>query len=113
MQDNQLLLNDFPFNRIIEVTVIENAGGLTVMWDDSLLKLDEIATTDQKIHAIVKVRQKNDMWLFSCIYANTFICKRKILWQNLQNIKDNFPGKWLIGGDLMNSCQTQKRKEVS
>lgn len=48
--------------------MIGNAGGLAVMWDDSLLELDGIATTDQEIYAIIKVRHKNDSWRFSYVY---------------------------------------------
>ncbi|KAF3669018.1 hypothetical protein FXO38_07225 [Capsicum annuum] len=54
MQDHLLLLNDFPYNKIIEVPAVGNVGGLAVMWDDSLLDLDEVATTNQEIHTIVK-----------------------------------------------------------
>lgn len=100
MQDNQLLLNDFLFNRIIGVPTVGNAGGLAVMWDDSILELDEIATTDQEIHVIIKVRHNDVTWIFSCIYASIYIHKRRNLWKNLKHIKDNFPGKWLIGGNF-------------
>ncbi|KAF3623119.1 putative F-box/FBD/LRR-repeat protein-like [Capsicum annuum] len=55
MQDHLPLLNDYPFNRIIEVPAVGNAGGLAVLWDDSLLELDDIATTDQEIHTLVKI----------------------------------------------------------
>ncbi|XP_047252150.1 uncharacterized protein LOC107841639 [Capsicum annuum] len=48
------------FTWIIEDPTFGNAGGLAVMWDDSILELDEIATTNQEIHAIVKVRDNND-----------------------------------------------------
>lgn len=58
MKDYLLLLNDFPFNRIIEVPTVGNAGGLAVMWDDTLLDLDEIATMDQEIYAMIKIRKK-------------------------------------------------------
>ncbi|KAF3664112.1 hypothetical protein FXO37_11637 [Capsicum annuum] len=58
MQDQLVLLNDFLFNRVIEVPAVGNAGGLSVLWDDSVLELDEVATTDQEIHAIIK-----NIWL--------------------------------------------------
>ncbi|KAF3665325.1 hypothetical protein FXO38_09654 [Capsicum annuum] len=54
MQDQLVLLNDFLFNRVIEVPAVGNAGGLSVLWDDSVLELDEVTTTDQEIHAIIK-----------------------------------------------------------
>ncbi|KAF3670930.1 putative acyl carrier protein 1, chloroplastic-like [Capsicum annuum] len=54
-QDHLVLLNDFPFNRVVEVPTVGNAGGLTVLWDDPILELLDVATTDQEIHAIMKV----------------------------------------------------------
>lgn len=88
MQDYLVLRNDFPFNRIIEVPTIGNDGGLVVMWDDALLELHGIATTEQEIHAIIKVRHKTKSLLYSCIYASPYRWKHKVLWQNLKMIKD-------------------------
>ncbi|PHT67436.1 hypothetical protein T459_26923 [Capsicum annuum] len=61
MQDHLPLLNDYPFNRIIEVPAVGNAGGLAVLWDDSLLELDDIATTDQEIHTLVKCNRAKQL----------------------------------------------------
>lgn len=72
IQDHVVLLNDFPFNRVIEVPVVGNTGGLAVLRDDSVLELGDIATTDQEIHVVVKVRSLNDTWFLSCIYAITY-----------------------------------------
>lgn len=87
MQDHFVLLNDFPFNRVIEVPILGNAGGLVVLRDDSLLDLSDVAITDQDIHAMVNVRSLNDTWLFSSIYSSTYRWKRKILWKNLKKNK--------------------------
>ncbi|PHT55428.1 hypothetical protein CQW23_03914 [Capsicum baccatum] len=54
MQDHLVFLNDFLFNRVIEVPAIGNAEGLTVLWDNSILELGDVATIEQEIHAIVK-----------------------------------------------------------
>lgn len=110
MQDHLPLLNDYPFNRIIEVPAVGNAGGLAVLWDDSLLELDDIATTDQEIHTLVKVRHKHDSWLFSCIYASTYRYKRRLLLENLKNIKNDYKGKWLIGGDFNKVLSNVEKK---
>lgn len=87
-----------------------NVGGLPVLWDDSLLELDEIMTTDQEIHVIVKVRHYNGPWLFSCIYASIYRYKRRILWENLKQIKDTFKGKWLVGDDFNEVLSNSKKK---
>ncbi|KAK4728133.1 hypothetical protein R3W88_021121 [Solanum pinnatisectum] len=98
MVNHQVLLDDFHFNKMIEVRAVGNSGGLVVLWDDNMLELDEIATTEQEIH------------LFSCIYASTYRNKRKILWQNLQTIKINFGGRWLIGGGFNELLSNSDKK---
>ncbi|KAG5584575.1 hypothetical protein H5410_045009 [Solanum commersonii] len=54
MQNHQVLLDDFPFNKMIEVPVVGDSGGIVVLWDDNLVELDEIAITEQEIHAMIK-----------------------------------------------------------
>ncbi|KAH0639777.1 hypothetical protein KY285_036363 [Solanum tuberosum] len=54
MQNHQPLLEDFPFNRMIEVPAVGNSGGIVVLWDENILELDEIATTSQEVHDIIK-----------------------------------------------------------
>lgn len=100
MQCHQALLEDFSFNRMIEVSANGNSRGIVVLWDDNFLKLDDTATTAQEVHAMIKVHNSPHTWLVSCVYASTYRCNRKILWQNLKNIKNNFSGMWLIGGDF-------------
>ncbi|KAF3684010.1 hypothetical protein FXO38_00494 [Capsicum annuum] len=54
MQDHLVLLNDFSFNKVIEVPRVGNGEGLVVLSDDSLLEFSDVATTNQEIHAIMK-----------------------------------------------------------
>ncbi|KAH0641623.1 hypothetical protein KY289_032597 [Solanum tuberosum] len=49
MQDHQALLDNFPFNNMIQVPAIGNSGGMVMLWDDEILELDNIATTGQEI----------------------------------------------------------------
>ncbi|KAK4719067.1 hypothetical protein R3W88_017405 [Solanum pinnatisectum] len=111
MQDHQTILDDFTFNNMIQVPVNGNFGCLAALWDDSILELDEIATTRQEIHAMVKVLTTNNSWLFSCIYASTYRESHKILWDNLKTIKDNFDGSWLLVV-ISTKFSTLQRKKV-
>ncbi|KAH0651476.1 hypothetical protein KY285_032168 [Solanum tuberosum] len=54
MQDHQALLDNFPFNNMIQVSAVGNSGGLGMLWDDDVLEIDDVATTGQEIHAMVK-----------------------------------------------------------
>lgn len=110
MQDHLVLLNDFSFNKVIEVPRVGNGEGLVVLSDDSLLEFSDVATTNQEIHAIMKVRSLNNTWLFSCIYTSTYKWKRRVLWKTLKNIKNNYSRKWLIGGDFNELLHNSKKK---
>ncbi|KAK4710020.1 hypothetical protein R3W88_004533 [Solanum pinnatisectum] len=103
------LVDDFPFNRMIQVPSVGNFGGMLVLWDDSILELDDITTTRQEIHVMVKPCSSNNSWLLSCIYASTCLNSRKILWDNLRRIKDTYDGKWIIDGDF-NKLLTKAEK---
>ncbi|KAF3682673.1 hypothetical protein FXO38_01145 [Capsicum annuum] len=43
-----------PLASSSQILAVGNVGELAVLWDGSLLDLDEVATTDQEIHAIIK-----------------------------------------------------------
>lgn len=107
-----VLLNDFSFTRVIEIPAISNIGGLAVLWDDTLLALSDANTTDQEIHTIVKVRTLNDSFLLSCIYASNFRWKRRLLWESLQCVKNNFNGKWIVGRDSNDLLHHSGKKVV-
>lgn len=55
---------------MIEVPIVVNSGG--VVMDDSILELDDIATTNQDIHAMIKLRVIEDSWSFSGIYSSNY-----------------------------------------
>lgn len=98
LQSHQGLIDDFPFNQMIEIPKIGNSGGLVVLWDNNMLELDEIATTKQEIHAMIKVSVSNDQCLVSSIYASNFRSTHTILQENIHTTKNNYNSKWLIGG---------------
>lgn len=47
---------------------------------------------------MVKVSPSSKPWLFSSVYASSCRNTRFALWDSLHTIKDNYNGKWLIGG---------------
>ncbi|KAG5576021.1 hypothetical protein H5410_056155 [Solanum commersonii] len=59
-QDHQMLLDNFSFNNMIQVPTVANSRALSMLWDDDIVELDDVATTVQEIHAMVKVRTTND-----------------------------------------------------
>lgn len=62
---------------MIRVPTIGNSGGIVLLWDDSQLDVDEITTSNQEIHTMIKVSTSNFSWMISCIYAT---CHDPALW---------------------------------
>ncbi|KAH0705503.1 hypothetical protein KY290_010195 [Solanum tuberosum] len=58
IQCHPTLLKIFSFNKMIEVSAIGNSRGIVVLWDDNFLELDEITTTSQEVHAMIKYEGK-------------------------------------------------------
>ncbi|MCD7462032.1 hypothetical protein HAX54_047622 [Datura stramonium] len=44
IQDHQVIVDDFPFIRMIRVPTLGNSDELVVLWDDNLLELEDIKT---------------------------------------------------------------------
>lgn len=55
---------------MLEVASDGNSRGIVILWDDTVLELDEVTTTNQENHDMIKVRITHATWLFSCIYAS-------------------------------------------
>lgn len=110
-QSHQALLDEFYFSNMLGVVSGGNSGGIVILWDDTVLEFDEIITTNQEIYAMIKKLITHTTWLVSCIYASNFQNQRNILWDNLKNIKNNFSGGWLIGGDFNELLKILKKKE--
>ena len=62
--------------------------------------MGHLCSTEQEIHASVKVRGSNSLWLISAIYASPRRSERRILWENLKIIAglNNLP--WVMLGDF-------------
>ena len=59
-----------------------------------------LSTTEQEIHATVKVCHSNLTWLITPIYASSRINERKILWSNLMQVAKMHKLPWLLLGDF-------------
>lgn len=43
----------------MEVPTVGNSKGIVLLWDDSQLEVDEISTSTQEIHVMIKVSTSN------------------------------------------------------
>lgn len=71
-----------------------------MLWKEDIIKLDQVAVTQQEIHSIVQVQPKPHTWLFSVIYAKNDMQSRHVLWENLRQLHDTIKLHWLLGDDF-------------
>lgn len=53
-----------------QVTAQGNSGGMVMMWNDTDVMVDQVVSTDQEIHTMVKVKDSPHQWLLTVIYAS-------------------------------------------
>ena len=56
--------------------------------------------TEQEIHIIIKVLSFNLSWILSYIYASLRFAKRKLLWENLDQVSGLHNFAWTMLGDF-------------
>ena len=84
----------------LPIYTIGYSGGLWVLWNTDRVDLALLSSTEQEIHAEVKVRFTNTSWLFSAVYASPRNAERQVLWKNLMSVADLHNLPWVIAGDF-------------
>ena len=64
------------------------------------VEVSKLASTEQEIHVIIKVRSSNLNWLLSAIYASPRCAERQILWGNLKMMAEVHDLPWVMAGDF-------------
>jgi len=77
-----------PFDDAIHTDTIGFSGGLWMLWQSDRVEVNPLATTEQEIHAVIKVISSNSDWLFTTVYASPRSAERQILWNNLNKAAD-------------------------
>ena len=94
------IIEDLPFDGSIVTETIGYAGGLWLLWKTDDVDVMLLSTTEQEIHATVKVRNSDPIWLISAIYARPRLSERRILWDNLKVVAQLHNLPWLMLGDF-------------
>ncbi|XP_075670077.1 uncharacterized protein LOC142639824 [Castanea sativa] len=91
-----------PFENAVHIDTIGLAGGLWMLWNSKRVEVMPLASTEQEIHAIVKVpnSNSNSNWLLSAIYASPRTTERHILWNNLIKVAELHDMPWVLVGDF-------------
>lgn len=77
-----------PFDGFYATDTIGYAGCLWLLWKKDEAEVFVLSTTEQEIHALVKVCNSNTTWLISSIYASPRLGERRILWSNLSKVAE-------------------------
>ena len=94
------IIETLPFDGAVVTDTIGFAGGIWLLWRSNLVQVEALATTEQEVHAIVRVRTQSFNWLISAIYASPRFEERCILWDNLKMLADMHDLPWALMGDF-------------
>lgn len=73
------IIAEFSFDGYIIIETIGDVGGLWVLWKKEEAEVILLASTEQEIHATVKVRHFDLSWFISTIYAGPRLANKRIL----------------------------------
>lgn len=76
---------------------MDKGKGKGVNLHNVLIKLEDVSTTFQGVHVMVKVHSPPNFFLFSAIYARNTFSDRIKLGDDLIDIASIFKGSWLVG----------------
>lgn len=102
------IIEGLPFDGFITTSTIGYAGGFWVLWKKEDAEAILLASTEQEIHATIKVCSSNLTWLIYAIYASLRLAERRMLWPNLSEVANlhTLPGSsW---GISMKFCVGRK-----
>lgn len=94
------IIAELPFDGFYTTDTIGYAGGLWLLWKKEEAEISVLSSTEQEIHATVKVRSSNLTWIISPVYASPRLSERKILWSNLTTVAQLHNLPWLVLGDF-------------
>ena len=94
------IIEGLPFDGYITTDTVRYAGGLWMLWKTEDVEVSHLSSTEQEIHASIKVHSSNLTWLISTIYASPRLAERQILWNNLKTVAQLHNLPWLMLGDF-------------
>ena len=71
-----------------------------MLWNSDRVDITQMSSTEQEIHAIVKVPNSHSNWLFTAVYASPRSAERHILWNNLIKVSELHNLPWVMAGDF-------------
>ncbi|KAK9998851.1 hypothetical protein SO802_018454 [Lithocarpus litseifolius] len=94
------LTNQLPFEGALQADTYGYAGGIWLFWHLEVVDISKLASIEQEIHALVKVKSYNFSWLLSAIYASPRAFELYWLWDNLSIVSGIHDLPWVLLGDF-------------
>lgn len=92
MTEHKYLIQEMGFSSQIQKPTLGLSRGIVIMWRDDILKINVVF--------MVKVTPSYNPWIFTTIYDNNTYATRRILWEMLRLIPENYKCSWLVGGGV-------------
>ena len=103
------IIETLPFDDAVVTDTIGFTGGIWLLWRSDLVQVEAQATTEQEVHAIVRVRSQTFNWLIRAIYASPRFEERCVLWENLKMLANMHDLPCALMGDF-NEVLTDEEK---
>ncbi|PPD69265.1 hypothetical protein GOBAR_DD33864 [Gossypium barbadense] len=103
--DVRNIVDNLPFDGCMDTRSIGYQDGIWLLWKSNIVTVEELCSTKQEIHALVKVRASSISWFLSAVYASPRLAERKLLWSNLKTVASKHKLPWIVTDDLMRSSR--------
>ena len=87
------------------------SGGIWMFWKAEDISVTAYGSNSQ--HLTVEIKKIGDEpWLFSAVYASPESNLRRALWDELDEIRRNYEGPWLLAGDFNDTVCMSERNGI-
>ena len=87
------------------------SGGIWMFWRAEEITVPAYGSSSQ--HLTVEIKKiGDDPWLFSAVYASPESSLRKDLWDELEKVRRDYEGPWLLAGDFNDTVCMSERNGV-
>ncbi|GFS32294.1 hypothetical protein Acr_00g0021820 [Actinidia rufa] len=111
---NKQSLDSFAKNKLWNWKMVDNFchhpnGRILVIWNEELVALDTLETSDQAIHSQATCKSSGITFSISFIYAFNSSAGRRSLWENLCRFSSAHHNPWILLGDFNNVLSIEER----
>lgn len=97
------------FDSATNADTVRYASSIWVLQYTEVMDMTVLASTEQEIHAMIKIHSFPSPWLTAVVYASPRYRERKIIWDNLNQITSLHQLPWLLL-DNLNKILTSEDK---